>query len=300
VSERESVGGCQAHLSEPHPLHLPHTFRLNSRTFWFTNSFRIQPKRTVNHLQPVHFEKIASLSFVIHSPVITTPSRVRLSSLCHTLSSLQTWTLDHSRTMPIYYKKVSESESSHFLTDIASADDGCESDHVTSGQSTKLARTDRSSVSHESHSWRDSALDLNSIELQTPLVDGQFDADGDHVQRLETKHGPIWLCEQSDPSLPAGAPVLLTLHDLGLNHGTNFAHFFAQSEVRLLFRTFRVLHLTLPGQQDSAVRLPVRYHFPQMQQLSEVIDFALTYCKIGSYFRNFSRLLDSTLTFARN
>lgn len=190
--------------------------------------------------------------------------------------------------MPIYYKKVNESESSHFLTDLASADDpGDVSHHDNTCGSGKLEpSTSRSCASNgDTIDWRDSALDLNSIELQTPLVDSQMmmmDCDHNAMQRLETKYGPIWLTEQSEPTLPDSAPTVITIHDIGFNHRTNFASYFAESEMRLLLRGFRVLHLTLPGQQDAANRLPVRYHFPTMQQLNEVIDFALTYCKIGS------------------
>ena len=183
--------------------------------------------------------------------------------------------------MPIYYKKVSESESSHFLTSIAATADNCSAgSHLPPSNSTGSAR---GSVNSESggNVWNESALELSSIELQTPLVGQIDDVCAGEAQKLETKHGPIWLSEQSDPALPATAPVLLTLHDLGLNHRSNFAHFFAQSEVRLLLRGFRIIHLTLPGQQDEADRLPLRYRFPTMQQLSEVIDFALTYSRIG-------------------
>ncbi|XP_013403851.1 protein NDRG3 isoform X14 [Lingula anatina] len=112
---------------------------------------------------------------------------------------------------------------------------------------------------------------------------------------IETGRGTLRVAVQGDRSKAA----IITYHDIGLNHVTNFQGFFSYGDMQPILRHFCVYHINAPGQHDGALPLmqrqeigdpkaPVtephddpamplvkgadkRYHFPSMDELSEMI-----------------------------
>ncbi|XP_013403855.1 protein NDRG3 isoform X17 [Lingula anatina] len=102
---------------------------------------------------------------------------------------------------------------------------------------------------------------------------------------IETGRGTLRVAVQGDRSKAA----IITYHDIGLNHVTNFQGFFSYGDMQPILRHFCVYHINAPGQHDGALPLmqstephddpamPLvkgadkRYHFPSMDELSEMI-----------------------------
>ncbi|XP_013403860.1 protein NDRG3 isoform X22 [Lingula anatina] len=97
---------------------------------------------------------------------------------------------------------------------------------------------------------------------------------------IETGRGTLRVAVQGDRSKAA----IITYHDIGLNHVTNFQGFFSYGDMQPILRHFCVYHINAPGQHDGALPLmqrqeigdpkaPVnmKYHFPSMDELSEMI-----------------------------
>lgn len=82
--------------------------------------------------------------------------------------------------------------------------------------------------------------------------------------------------------------IILTVHDIGLNHESNFLPFFNNLNVKMLLKNFTVYHLNLPGQHTSSEQISPIYAYPTMDQMSEIIDFVVGYYEIGKCaFQNF-------------
>ncbi|KAK8750637.1 hypothetical protein OTU49_014931 [Cherax quadricarinatus] len=86
-------------------------------------------------------------------------------------------------------------------------------------------------------------------------------------ETVDTQHGPITVAVTGDTS----KPVILTYHDLGLNHVTNFQAFFLYPEMRNILNNFCIVHVNAPGQEEGAPTLPEGYVYPTMEELSETI-----------------------------
>ncbi|XP_013403864.1 protein NDRG3 isoform X25 [Lingula anatina] len=87
---------------------------------------------------------------------------------------------------------------------------------------------------------------------------------------IETGRGTLRVAVQGDRSKAA----IITYHDIGLNHVTNFQGFFSYGDMQPILRHFCVYHINAPGQHDGALPLMQRnmkYHFPSMDELSEMI-----------------------------
>ncbi|CAH1780191.1 unnamed protein product [Owenia fusiformis] len=68
---------------------------------------------------------------------------------------------------------------------------------------------------------------------------------------IETALGTIHVAVHGDVTKPA----ILTYHDIGLNHLTNFQNFFNYSEMRPILKSFCLYHVNAPGQQEGAATL---------------------------------------------
>lgn len=75
--------------------------------------------------------------------------------------------------------------------------------------------------------------------------------------------------------------IILTVHDIGLNHESNFLAFFNNLNTKILLKNFTVYHLNLPGQHTSSEQISPIYAYPTMDQMSEIIDFVVDYYEIG-------------------
>ncbi|KAL2102015.1 hypothetical protein ACEWY4_003776 [Coilia grayii] len=77
-------------------------------------------------------------------------------------------------------------------------------------------------------------------------------------------------------------PVILTLHDIGLNHKTCFNPLFNHEDMQEISRHFAVLHVEAPGQHEGASTLPTGFVYPSMDQLSETLAIVLKHYGIKS------------------
>lgn len=165
--------------------------------------------------------------------------------------------------MPIYYKKV-ESPT-----------------HGEVRFSEKSARVTRSL---KSKFRRGSALELSNIDSNFPLiscprVDQSLDANEEFV---ETSFGNILVAHQG-AELKDTRPVILTFHDLGLNHVSNFDSFFDFADNRLLLQSFSVLHVNAPGQERYASSLPDGYSYPSMDQMPLIVKQVIEHFNVRSF-----------------
>ncbi|CAL4060297.1 unnamed protein product, partial [Meganyctiphanes norvegica] len=114
---------------------------------------------------------------------------------------------------------------------------------------------------------------LDDIELrgvQLSLANGRsLSEDGSlgNKQTIDTQHGPITVAVCGDPT----KPVILTYHDLGLNHVTNFQAFFLYPDMHKIVENFCIIHVNAPGQEENAPTLPEGYVYPTMEELSETL-----------------------------
>jgi len=189
--------------------------------------------------------------------------------------------------MPIYYKKVNPN-----------ANDGNYAEkgqRFTFGIKRKLSNT-RSLSSRSSFD----GLELDAMHspsaADSPLIGGKSGAQSldDNCRRSDsrdesladekviTKYGPILVTKQ-ESNARDGKPVIITYHDIGLNWSSNFESFFSTADNRLLLETFRVYHVTAPGQESEADDLPLNYRFPTMDELADQVLDVCRHYKIGQF-----------------
>ncbi|XP_076122827.1 protein NDRG1b [Alosa pseudoharengus] len=97
---------------------------------------------------------------------------------------------------------------------------------------------------------------------------------------VETPFGKVHCTMKGTPK--TNRPVLITLHDIGLNHKSCFNPLFNHEDMMEITRHFAVLHIDAPGQHEGASNLPTGYTYPSMEQLSEAIPTVLKHYGIKS------------------
>ena len=169
--------------------------------------------------------------------------------------------------MPIYYKKVDS--PNHGAVRFAGERN---SNRLSSGIKNKLTFR------------RASALELTNIDSNFPLIScPRVDQSLDENEELvETPtFGNILIAHQG-ADLKSKRPVIVTFHDLGLNHVTNFDSFFEFGDNKILLQSFSVLHINAPGQERFASSLPDGYVYPTMDQLALMVKEIVDYFEIKS------------------
>lgn len=78
-------------------------------------------------------------------------------------------------------------------------------------------------------------------------------------------------------------PVILTYHDLGLNHVTNFQAFFNHPEMREVVSLFCIVHVNAVGQEEGAPTLPKNFKYPTMDELADTITKVKDHLGIRSF-----------------
>jgi pimeloyl-ACP methyl ester carboxylesterase len=165
--------------------------------------------------------------------------------------------------MPIYYTKV---------------------DSPSHGDVRFSEKSSRFSASGLKNKFRrGSAVELSNIDSNFPLiscprVDQSLDT---NEELVESSFGNILVAHQG-AALKHNKPVILTFHDLGLNHASNFDSFFEFGDNRILLQTFSVLHITAPGQERYASTLPPGYTYPSMDQMPVIVKEVADHFQIKS------------------
>ncbi|XP_071751937.1 protein NDRG1-like [Centroberyx gerrardi] len=90
---------------------------------------------------------------------------------------------------------------------------------------------------------------------------------------VETQYGKVHCTITGTPK--ADCPIILTYHDLGLNHKSCFETLFNHEDMQEIVRRFPVCHVEAPGQHEGANTLPTGYTYPSMDQLSETLPAVL-------------------------
>uniref|UniRef100_A0A8C5HFR1 Protein NDRG1-like n=1 Tax=Gouania willdenowi TaxID=441366 RepID=A0A8C5HFR1_GOUWI len=77
-------------------------------------------------------------------------------------------------------------------------------------------------------------------------------------------------------------PVILTFHDIGLNHKTCWDTLFSHEDMSEIMQHFAVCHIDAPGQHEGASTFSTGYEYPSMDQLSETLPLVLKHFGLKS------------------
>uniref|UniRef100_A0A8C8CM91 N-myc downstream regulated 1a n=2 Tax=Oncorhynchus TaxID=8016 RepID=A0A8C8CM91_ONCTS len=97
---------------------------------------------------------------------------------------------------------------------------------------------------------------------------------------VETPHGRIHCTMKGIPK--GDRPVILTFHDIGLNHKTCFDSMFQHEDMQEIMQHFAVCHVDAPGQHEGANTFSTGYEYPSMDQLSESLPLVLKHFGLKS------------------
>nr|XP_020462503.1 protein NDRG1-like [Monopterus albus] len=129
--------------------------------------------------------------------------------------------------------------------------------------------------------------EIQIVESKPLLVDKELQGLREAVLQLvtkehdvETPHGRIHCTMKGIPK--GDRPVILTYHDIGLNHKTCWDTLFNHEDMAEIMQHFAVCHVDAPGQHEGANTFSTGYEYPSMDQLSETLPLVLKHFGLKS------------------
>ncbi|KAM4550448.1 LOW QUALITY PROTEIN: protein NDRG1a [Fundulus diaphanus] len=129
--------------------------------------------------------------------------------------------------------------------------------------------------------------EIQVVESKPLLVDRELPGLREAVQQLvvkehdvETPHGRLHCIMKGAPK--GDRPVILTFHDIGLNHKTCWDPLFDHEDMAEIMQHFAVCHVDALGQHEGANTLSTGYEYPSMDQLAESLPLVLKHFGLKS------------------
>ncbi|XP_072303673.1 protein NDRG1a isoform X2 [Eucyclogobius newberryi] len=97
---------------------------------------------------------------------------------------------------------------------------------------------------------------------------------------VETPYGRVHCTMKGVPK--SDRPIILTYHDIGLNHKTCWDALFNHEDMSEIMQHFAVCHVNAPGQHEGANTFSTGYEYPSMDQLAETLPLVLKHFGLKS------------------